>query len=84
MLYFVHILKSLSSKKSYVGVSNDITRRLTEHNSGKNFYTKRHLPWKIAHLEEFGNFKEAREREMWFKTTSGRRFLKKIFSDKDL
>lgn len=78
-MHFVYILKSLSADKSYVGISGDVERRLAEHNSGKSYYTKRHLPWKVVYTEKFDSVREAREKEKWLKTTSGRRFLKKVF-----
>ena len=78
-MFTVYILKSKVAKKSYVGFTDDFWRRLKEHNSGKHFYTRRYVPWEIIHKEEFNNFDEAVEREKFLKTTSGRRFLKKIF-----
>jgi len=78
-MFFVYVLKSNFAKKSYVGLTNDIKRRLKEHNSGKHFYTKRYSPWKIIYKERYDSFEEARKREKFFKSTSGRRFLKKIF-----
>ena len=83
-MFIVYILKSNSAKKSYVGVTNDIERRLREHNSGKHFYTKRYIPWEIIHTESFNAFKEARSREKFLKTTGGRRFLKKLFDSLNL
>ena len=78
---YVYVLKSKFAKKSYVGMTIDVERRLGEHNSGKNFYTKRYLPWEIIHMEKFDNREEARKREKYLKSTSGRRFLKKIFNE---
>ena len=80
-MFIIYVLKSNTTRKSYVGVTNDIKRRLKEHNSGKHFYTKRYLPWEIIHQEEFNNFKNARSRELFLKSTSGRRFLKKLFNN---
>lgn len=68
-------------EKSYVGLTDNIERRLKEHNFGKHFYTKRYLPWKVIHEEKFKDFSEARKREKFLKSTSGRRFLKKLFND---
>ncbi|MBI4087426.1 MAG: GIY-YIG nuclease family protein [Candidatus Liptonbacteria bacterium] len=80
-MFIVYVLKSAAASKSYVGVTNDINRRLSEHNSGRHFYTKRHLPWLVIHAETFNNFREARMREKYLKTAAGRRFLKKLFTD---
>ena len=78
-MHFVYILKSLSADKSYVGISGDVGKRLAEHNSGRSYYTKRHLPWKVVYTEKFDSVREARDKEKWLKTASGRRFLKKVF-----
>lgn len=79
MKYIVYILQSLSAKKSYVGVTDNLKRRFKEHNSGKHFYTKRYIPWKIIHTKEYPNFQEARAKEKYLKTTAGRKVMKKIF-----
>ena len=42
----VYVLLSLKDNATYVGMALDAVKRLKEHNSGKNHYTKGHLPWK--------------------------------------
>ena len=78
-MFTVYVLKSKIVQKSYVGVTDDMVRRLKEHNYGKHFYTRRYVPWEIIHTENFNNFRDARAREVFLKTTGGRRFLKKLF-----
>jgi len=65
--------------KSYVGITDDIDRRLREHNSGKHLYTKRYMPWELIYTEELASIDEARKREKYYKSTTGRRALKKLF-----
>lgn len=65
-------------------MTNDLIRRLSEHNSGKHFYTKRYCPWVMIYSEEYDSLKEARAREKYLKSSSGRRFLKELFSKIDL
>jgi len=79
MNYFLYILKSTISNKSYTGITNNLNRRLKEHNLGKHFYTKRHSPWIMIYNEKYDSLKEAREREKYLKSASGRKFLKKLF-----
>jgi len=74
-MYYVYVLKSTAHLKSYVGITDDISRRLSQHNSGKHPYTKRYLPWTIIHTEEYPNRIEARRREVYLKSASGRRWL---------
>lgn len=81
-MYYLYILKSKVKIINYVGITNNLTRRLKEHNSGKSSFTKRYLPWDIIYTEELLNRLEARKREKYFKSSSGRKFLKnKIFKD---
>ena len=79
-MYFIYLLKSEVAHKSYVGVTNNLERRLGEHNSGRHAYTKRYLPWRVVYTENYDNFKEARQREKYLKSSSGRKLLKKIFA----
>lgn len=78
-MYNVYVLSSDNSRKSYVGCSGNIERRLSEHNAGKMAFTKRYMPWKLIYYEEYKTLIEARKREKFFKTGTGRRFLKKLF-----
>ncbi|MFH0806223.1 MAG: GIY-YIG nuclease family protein [Candidatus Brennerbacteria bacterium] len=77
MEYLVYVLKSTRASKSYVGITSDLTRRLSEHNSGKHPYTKRYLPWKVVYTETEVDRETARKREKYLKSAAGRRFLKK-------
>lgn len=82
MKYTVYVLASEVERKSYVGSTNNLARRLEEHNSGKSYYTKHYVPWKIIYTEEFCNSGEARKREKYLKSASGRRIiLKRLFNN---
>ena len=78
---YIYILKSLKDAKSYVGSTNDLTRRIGEHNTGKCKSTKARIPMELVYMEEYDTLGEARKRERFLKTTSGRRVLKKIFQN---
>ena len=77
----VYVLLSLKDKATYVGMAIDVTNRLKEHNSGKNRYTKAHLPWKIIYTEERPDWSTARIREKYLKSTAGKNWLKKYFDE---
>lgn len=79
MNHFVYVLQSLNKDKGYVGMTNNLERRLKEHNLGLSSYTKRHIPWKMIYHEEYDSLKDARSREKYLKSSSGRRFLKEVF-----
>ncbi len=60
----------------YVGMSSNVKRRITEHNSGKVRSTKAYCPWKLVHLESFNDRNSAREREKYLKSGYGKAWLK--------
>lgn len=78
-MYKIYVLKSKVAKKSYVGHTDNIERRINEHNSGRNIYTSRYIPWEVVYNEDYKTKEEAIKREKFFKTTRGRRALKRIF-----
>jgi putative endonuclease len=76
MKYFVYILESEIDGRLYKGQASDIDKRIKEHNSGKTKSTKGYKPWKLVYFEIFETRDEAVLREKYFKTGSGREYLK--------
>ena len=77
-MYTVYVLKSIDGKL-YKGMTNDLSRRLTEHKSGKTKTTAKMKNFILIYREEYLNFRDARKRELYFKSAAGRRYLKKIW-----
>lgn len=77
MFYYTYVLRSLNDGNYYVGYTNNIRRRLEEHNSGKNFSTKSRLPLKLIYFEACLSEQDAKRREKYLKNTIGRRYLSK-------
>jgi len=77
MLYFVYVLESLKDKNKYVGFTTDLRRRLQEHGDGESFSTKSRLPFKLIYYGACSDKEDACRREIYLKTTRGRRFLAK-------
>ena len=48
---------------------------LIEHNSGLSKYTKRYMPWIIAHIEKFNSRSDALKREKQLKSSRGRSYI---------
>jgi putative endonuclease len=61
------MLKSLKNGKYYVGISENIIRRLKEHNSGKLETTSKNKPFVVVFQKEYLDYKEARRHEIWLK-----------------
>ena len=52
-MYFVYVIKSRSRNYLYVGLTNNLERRLSEHNQGCNKTTKAYAPFKLVLVEKF-------------------------------
>ena len=77
----VYILQSLKDKRTYTGSTLDINVRYNEHINGKVISTRHRRPLKIVYKEEYDLIEDARKREKYFKTTTGRRELRRIFNN---
>jgi putative endonuclease len=77
----MHIVYILISKKYparyYIGITQDLDKRLKEHNSGDSMYTKKYAPWQIETFITLRNRRKAQELETYLKSGSGFAFLKK-------
>ncbi len=77
-MFTVYAIKSLNKNYIYVGLTNDIERRLNEHNNGNNKTTKPYRPFVLIYSEEVNTRIEARKREKYLKSGIGKEFLKKL------
>lgn len=79
MSHFVYILEC-SDQTLYVGCTNDLERRLLQHNNSKSgaHYTKLRRPIKLVYYETFTTLKEAMRREYEIKQWSRKKKLELI------
>jgi len=69
-MFYVYVLKSLKDQKLYTGSTNNLERRLKEHNEGKVFSTKSRIPFEIIYYEAYKAESDARKRERNLKLRS--------------
>ncbi len=74
-MYTLYILYSKSIDRYYVGYTNDLERRLTEHNRKKGKYTDAGIPWLLVYKEEYQVKKDAMEREKFIKNRKSKSFI---------
>lgn len=72
---YTYVLKSKKDSKFYVGWTNDLKKRILEHNSGNVLATKDRRPMELVYYEACKSKENAIRREKYFKTGYGRRFL---------
>ena len=71
-MYYVYILRSKKTRKLYKGSSNDLRRRVDEHNRKKVFSTRAYVPWRLIYYEAFANKNDALREELFLKSGKGR------------
>jgi len=76
MAYVVYAIKSLIDNRIYVGMTQNLKKRIIEHNQGKTKSTKGYRPWKVIFFEEVESRLEARRVEKYYKSGCGKEFLK--------
>ena len=62
-MFYMYILKSKVDEKLYIGSTNNLKRRLFEHNNGKVRSTKSRAPFALKYYEAFSVEDDARHRE---------------------
>ncbi len=78
MKYTIYAIKSKKDKRVYVGFTDNLNRRLREHNSGFVKSTKGYKPWIVFYTEQTHLRSEARRREKYLKSGCGKEFLKSV------
>lgn len=78
LMFTVYAIKSLNHKFIYVGMTENLDERLKRHNNGYNKSTKLYAPFELIYSEQVKTGEEARVREKYLKSTSGKRFLHSI------
>jgi putative endonuclease len=79
-MYFIYIIKSIIINRYYIGSTEKLDRRLSDHNSGKVKSTKAYKPWQLVYTERFDTKSEAIKRERQIKSYKSGRAFKKLFN----
>ena len=82
MEFYVYILESELDSSLYIGHTNNIERRLEEHNEGISRYTKSKRPWKLIYKEAFYTRGEAMRFEKKLKSWRNREYIFEYIKNK--
>lgn len=75
-MFYTYVLKSKIDDKLYIGFTEDLKKRIQEHNDGLVVATKVRRSFIVVYYEACLLKDKALRREKYFKTGFGRRFLK--------
>lgn len=67
----LYVISSEVRKYRYIGITNNLDRRLSQHSHSKKAYT----PFRLLLTETYADYRAARVREKFLKSGQGRRYL---------
>ena len=76
IMYYVYILLSIKDHRFYTGFTNDLKRRLEEHEKGESIATKYRRPLRLVYYEVCKEQQDALARERHLKSGRGKKYLK--------
>jgi putative endonuclease len=79
MPYYVYILYSAQKDKYYIGQTEDVDRRLQEHNIRKNLGAD---DWVLKYKEVFDSRGEAVKRELEIKNKKKRSYIERLILER--
>lgn len=62
-MYYVYVMKSRVDNELYIGSTNDLKRRLEEHNNAEGRSTVARRPFELLYYEAYKDERDARKRE---------------------
>src|SRR5438445_5517428 len=81
-MWYVYIIRSVEfPDQEYTGATEDLKRRISDHNTGKSSHTAKFKPWKLVWYCAFPDKYKALAFEKYLKSHSGRAFAKKRLWD---
>ena len=79
MLYRAYLLRNAAGLR-YIGISEDVNRRLDDHNNGKSRWTKSRRPWTLVWQSRPLSLTDARKLENLLKRQKGGQGLESLLS----
>jgi putative endonuclease len=74
--FYTYILRSEKMGTLYTGVTNNLAKRLEQHNMGDVYYTKHKRPYTLIYYEACISKYDAYRRERYLKTGMGKGYIK--------
>lgn len=79
-MHYVYVLRSLRDGNLYTGYTADLRQRVANHTRGKARTTRHRRPLELIYYEAYLLPKDAKAREVFLKSGSGKRFIRKQLS----
>jgi len=73
---YVYVLRNAHNGRFYTGSTEDLRKRLIQHQEGGARYTKTRGPYELIYYEACVDISDAQAREKYLKSGMGKRYLK--------
>ena len=82
-MFFIYILFSEKLNRYYVGTTDDVERRLLEHNSivYPDSFTSKGIPWQLKFKYTCDSSEQAYKLERFIKKMKSRKFIERLIDD---
>jgi putative endonuclease len=80
---WLYILQSKSTGRFYIGSTNELARRISEHNRQHSLATRGRGPWELVYQEPYEALLEARRRELEIKRWKSAARIRELIQGKD-
>ena len=77
-MHYVYVLRSGKDNNLYTGYTADLRQRHATHRAGKVASTRNRRPLQLIYYEAYVLAKDAKARELFLKSGSGKRFIRKL------
>jgi len=74
-MYYIYVIKSVNRNWYYVGLTNNVDRRIHQHNFGQSTATKAYCPFTLIYSKSFTDRISARDYEKFLKIRSNKEKL---------
>jgi len=74
-MFYTYIIKSITSGRLYIGHTNNVERRLFEHNIGKSKSTRSKGPWELVLSRQFGTKSDSVLFELKLKKLKSKKYI---------
>ena len=81
---YLYILQSEKNGRYYIGSTNNLKRRLAEHNSGTTPSLTNLLPMRLVFKKVYDNLQEARKMELHLKKLKSRSIIERIIREQEI
>ena len=80
-MHYVYVLQSAKDGNLYTGYTADLRQRVADHLAGRVCSTRCRRPLQLIYYEAYLSAKDAKSRELFLKSSSGKRFIRRQLRD---